>query len=110
MSDETASPDDEPAKSVERTRFRRELRRWRWPLIGLAVVLVLVALIYVAVPLGIRYAATSELEAMGARDVKIGAVDFDPFDAAATISDLAVTGSDGARLTADRLTVYVDFG
>lgn len=106
MSDETTQPGVEPDKS----RFRTELRRWRWPLIGVAVLLFLAGLVYLVVPLAIRYVATSELEAMGATEVEIGAVEFDPFDAAATMSNLAVTGRDGDRLTGDRLVVQVDLG
>ncbi|MDA0704776.1 MAG: hypothetical protein O3A96_16295, partial [Proteobacteria bacterium] len=110
MSDETTQPGVEPETSPDKSRFRTELRRWRWPLIGVAVVLFLVAVVYLVVPLAIRYVATDELKAMGASEIEIGSVGFDPFDAAATISDLAVTGRDGDRLTADRLVVQVDLG
>ena len=110
MSDETNPAEDAPVEGHGGFSVRRWLRRWRWALVGFAAVLAFVAVAYGLVPLAIRYVATDELEAMGAREVAIGSVEFEPFGGVATFIDLAVSGRDGDRLTADLLTVRLDFG
>ena len=89
----------------ERDRFRLLIHRLRW-WIALACFFLLLLVI---LPFGIRWGLTEALQDMGASEVRIENVDFNPFSARLLVEGLASEGQGGQRIEAQHLLVNLDW-